>query len=241
MSVTDTSPPVAAPPDPTRWQVSARGLWLALVLGWVAMVVVLLTVGARPSSFNDLERAVAAGQVDEVLVEGGLGPDGRGIATVTVSWRDGLVDDTTQVMEARPRSLGWREGPHEDVTAVLDRSVAEELRAIDPDLEVRQVPFRQDSADVAGWRLPGWTWWLQFGLFIATLATLICSPPPWRATRWAWLWLIGSGPIGLAAYLLLAGPLPFLPAPRPGGRRLTGGWAFLLSFGLAAFAGWQVS
>lgn len=239
MSLIDTSP-VAAPPDLARWQVSARCLWLALVLGWVAMVVVVLTVGARPASFHDLERAVAAGEVDEVWVEGGLGPDGRGFSTVLVSWRDGLVDDTTQVMEARPRSLGWREGPRDDVTAVLERSVADELRAIDPDLKVHQVSVRGDSADLVGWHLPGWTWWLQLGLLIATLATLICSPPPWRATRWAWFWLIGSGPIGLAAYLLLAGPLPFLPVPRPGGPRLTGGWAFLLSFGLAALASWQV-
>jgi hypothetical protein len=237
VSLTDTSPAVA-PPEPARWHVSARCLWLALVLGWVAMVVVALVAGARPATFNDLERAVAAGQVDEVWVEGGLGPSGRGFAVATVSWRYGPIEDTTQVLEARPRSLGWREGPHEDVTAVLDRSVTDELLAIGPDLLVHQAPFREDSVDLAGWRLPGWAVWLQLTLALATLATLICSPPPWRATRWAWFWLMASGPIGLATYLLLAGPLPYLRAPRPGGRRLTGGWAFLLAFGLASLAGW---
>jgi len=238
VSLTDTSPAVA-PPDPTRWHLSARCLWLALVLGWVAMVVVVLTVGARPASFHDLERAVAAGEVHEVWVEGGLGPGGRGYATVRVTWRDGPIEATTQVLEARPRSLGWREGPYEDVTAVLERSVTDELLAIGSDLLVHQAPFRGDSVDMAGWRLPGWAVWLQLGLLVATLATLICSPPPWRATRWAWFWLMGSGPIGLAAYLVLAGPLPYLPAPRPGARRLTGGWAFLLAIVLGGVVGWQ--
>ena len=102
MSLTDTSPAVA-PPDPTRWHLSARCLWLALVLGWVAMVVVVLTVGARPASFHDLERAVAAGEVHEVWVEGGLGPGGRGYATVRVTWRDGPIEATVEIAEYHGR------------------------------------------------------------------------------------------------------------------------------------------
>ena len=51
---------------------------------------------------------------------------------------------------------------------------------------------------------------------------------PERATRWAWFWLQWN-PVGVLAFLLLSGPVPGVPAPRPGARRLTGGWAFLLS------------
>jgi hypothetical protein len=35
--------------------------------------------------------------------------------------------------------------------------------------------------------------------------------------------------VGTMAMLLLSGPTPGLPAPRATARRLTGGWAFVLS------------
>lgn len=55
------------------------------------------------------------------------------------------------------------------------------------------------------------------------------GPAPWRATSWAWIWLIlGGGPLGSIAYLLLGGPLG-LWRPRDVNRRLTGGWAFLIA------------
>ncbi|WP_244929571.1 hypothetical protein [Nocardioides sp. W7] len=235
MTATVAAPvPVEASSGPTPWHVAARCLWLALVLGWVALAAVVPVVGARSTSFDDLERAVAAGEVDEVRVAGGLGPGSQGFATVRVTWRDGLIGDTTQVLEARPRSRAEEAGTRDEVSAVLDRSVADRLEAIDPDVEIQQASFDERSTEMAGWHLPGWVWWPQAALAIATLLSVMGSPPPWRATRWAWFWLVGSGPVGLAAYLLLAGPLPFLPAPRPGRWRLTGGWALLLVIG----SGW---
>ena len=52
---------------------------------------------------------------------------------------------------------------------------------------------------------------------------------PWRATKWAWIWLILlSGPLGSVAYLLLGGPLGLWRA-RDLSRRLTGGWAFRIA------------
>ncbi len=48
-------------------------------------------------------------------------------------------------------------------------------------------------------------------------------------TRWAWAWfMVLGGPLGSVAYLLLGGPLGVV-RPRAGHRRLTGGWAFLIS------------
>ena len=47
--------------------------------------------------------------------------------------------------------------------------------------------------------------------------------------RYALLWLLtGLGPVVLLAYLVLGLPRPGAPL-QPPGRRLTGGWAFLLT------------
>ncbi|MDQ8047311.1 MAG: hypothetical protein REI11_22075, partial [Patulibacter sp.] len=127
----------------------------------------------------------------------------------------------------------------DDVTAVLDRSVAERLRALDPDVVVTQVRTTPSLvADPAGWHLPGWLAWPPLAMMLLTVCSVIGSPLPWRATRWAWFWLVAASPIGLVAYLLLAGPLPLLRerfAVRPG---FTGGWGLILGMGLAALVGW---
>ena len=64
---------------------------------------------------------------------------------------------------------------------------------------------------------------------LATLVLLIAGPQPRWATKWAWFWLLGLGP--MAAVFLLVEPVPvWQSAPayaRPS--RLTGGWAFLLA------------
>jgi len=73
-------------------------------------------------------------------------------------------------------------------------------------------------------RLAGWC---------AALALLLGGAEPLRATRWAWFWLLTVPYVGVPAFLLLSGPTPGLPGPRPGRHRLTGGWAFLLSVLLA--------
>lgn len=64
---------------------------------------------------------------------------------------------------------------------------------------------------------------------LATLILLIAGPQPRWATKWAWFWLLGVGPMSVV--FLLAEPVPVWqqgPAyARP--QRLTGGWAFLLA------------
>ena len=74
-------------------------------------------------------------------------------------------------------------------------------------------------------------------VWLAVLLLIVGGPEPWRATRWAWGWVVLlAGPLGSVAYLLLGGPLALL-RPHAGHRRLTGGWAFLLAWFL--FAGWR--
>lgn len=65
---------------------------------------------------------------------------------------------------------------------------------------------------------------VAFLVALLTLMLLINGPPPW----WAWFWL-GTNPVGAVAFLVLSGPTPGVPAPDNPARRLTGGWAFLLS------------
>ncbi len=72
---------------------------------------------------------------------------------------------------------------------------------------------------------------------LVTLVLLVTGPQPRWATKWAWFWLLGTGP--MSAVFLLVEPVPVwengpLPA-RP--TRLTGGKAFLL----ALVGGWVLS
>lgn len=81
--------------------------------------------------------------------------------------------------------------------------------------------------DVLGWRTSIWLGIAALTLSIAVLSLLITGPEPRHATKWAWFWMFTSslGILAVVAYLAfgLGGK------PRPGERRLTGGWAFLLS------------
>ena len=87
-----------------------------------------------------------------------------------------------------------------------------------------------------GWRVPDPIGIVAFVLHFAGLGLLVTGPQPWRATRWAWFWLL-LPPVGSIAFLLLSGPTPGLPAPKNPRRRLSGGWALLLSLPLSGAVG----
>jgi hypothetical protein len=97
---------------------------------------------------------------------------------------------------------------------------------------LRESQHLSDSS-LLGWRLPNWLGLAAFALVLGGLASLVGGPQPWRATRWAWFWLVLT-PVGSIAFVLFSGPTPLLPTPRDPTRRLTGGWAFLLSIPLGA-------
>lgn len=219
----------AAPTDrpADSWTPALRRVRLALALAWMLLLGLAIVLGERPSTYDDLRAAVASGDVDEVRVGEGLSPGATGYATVDLHWRDGLLRHHAEVIEARPRS----EAPANAAHPVVAGDVADLLVDIEPDLVVDRRASSPPSSDLFGWDLPPlWAGWLVLAVWISTVLALAMSPEPWRATRWAWFWLLLSAPsIGVPAYLLLGGPMPRVPAPGPGARRLTGGWAFLLA------------
>jgi hypothetical protein len=93
------------------------------------------------------------------------------------------------------------------------------------------------SISFMGWYAPAAVVLLALAAWSFVLLLIIGGPEPWRATRWAWGWAwLLTGPFGAFAYLLLAGPLG-AARPRSGHRRVTGGWAFVLTW--MVFAGWR--
>ncbi len=202
-----------------RSRLELQWRWVLLV-GWLAVMVAVVATGTREAGWHDLRDAVTSGDVTSVSTTRGLGPHTRGSTPVEVTWREGIVRYRTEMREARPlrRSAApWVVG---DVEAALT--------ALQPGLTVTHHEWGTSSAQVLGWRVSGWFAWLGVTLGLFTLILLITQSESWRATRWAWFWLIWSVP-GLVAYLLLSGPTGILPPPRDPERRLTGGWAFLLA------------
>lgn len=91
------------------------------------------------------------------------------------------------------------------------------------------VGWLRDELHVSAHAVPGLSLaWSLAGLAgLATLVLLVGGPQPRLATKWAWFWLLGVGPLGVA--FLLLEPVPvWLRDALPARTRLTGGWAFLL-------------
>ena len=198
---------------------------LGLLAVWLLLIVAAVTVGQRETPLSTLEAAVADGHVDSVVVLGEAVPAERGFGTQEVRWRDGLVRRTAQAtVGARPDGgvvgLPWR---GRDLGVLLSRA--------DPDLEVRrsQQAYLMMQGRLLGWQVPVWVALTATAAFLLQFVLLIGVPRTSRATRWAWFWLMSVPVVGTALFLLLSGRKPGLRAPRATRRRLTGGWAFLLS------------
>lgn len=232
--VQETTP---SPAPPVRAVRSTRGwAWVRGVLTalWLVLAGLTVLVGVRDTTYADLEAGLASGRVDRVAVSGGLPAGATGSATATVTWRDGLFRDratlteTTSVREARDSRLSD------------DRYVVGSVRATlaqrFPDATVVRSLKSQSMDGGSVWEvnLPGW---LMIGFavaFLGTLGTITGGPQPWRATRWAWFWVY-TIPGGAVAFLVLSGPSWPLPAPRAAHRRLTGGFAVLLTILVGAW------
>lgn len=200
-----------------RWRLTGAAIGLMALVTAALMV----TLGLRPATYGDLLSDVASSKVTEVQV---IGPDApSGGDTVELRWTvlGGVLDQYAVVQVSG--------SPADDPRATL--------RSIDPDVRLTDGPRADHAFTFMGWGVPWQIAMLGTAAWLGVLLLIVGGPEPWRATRWAWGWVwLLSGPVGSVAYLLLGGPLGLL-RPRPGHRRLTGGWAFLLAWVL--FAGWR--
>ncbi|MGY1854753.1 hypothetical protein [Modestobacter sp. SYSU DS0290] len=226
--------PAPAPTAPARPRARLRDPWTALrvvlAIGWLGLALVVVLTGQRQASLDDLHRAIADGEVAEVQVTAGLEPGTTGTAVRTAVWRSGLLAHHTEVWEVSP----GQQAP--DGTRPTVRDLADDVRSVHPELRVVPLAERWSWSEVFGWRVSSWIGPVFLLGAVAVGLLLVGGPEPARATRWAWFWLAWN-PVGPLAFLVLSGPFPGLPAPRPGRRRLTGGWAFLLSLLLGTALG----
>jgi hypothetical protein len=235
--------PAAVTVAPSR---AAAPPWAGLprAAGWVLLacasllVLAALLLGGRPSTLAHLEADVASGEVQSVQIAGGLA-GARGYAVVEVQWRRGLSGYSAEVIEAQPRRAAPPRAAR-DGAAVVTGDLGTRLTAARPGLQVDRVELGRLSGSFLGWRVPGWVVGAFLVLLLATLLLLVHGPPPRRATRWAWFWLMVLTPVGAMAYLLLAGPTPLVRVPRDPSKRLTGGWAFFLALFLGTGLGTAV-
>jgi len=197
---------------------------LVLLATWLLLLLLVVAVGQRETRLADLEAAVDEGRVDSVVVLGQAVP-ADGFSTQEVRWTDGLVRRTTRV------TVGA--APLAEVEGVTTRSedLGAQLSRADPNLEVRRSQQGQAApyGELFGWQVPTWLALTALVAYLSQLGFLLNGPQTWRATRWAWFWIMtvpGAGPLLM---LLLSGRTPGVPAAGEAGRRLTGGWAFLLS------------
>ncbi|GAA5017342.1 hypothetical protein GCM10023258_03530 [Terrabacter aeriphilus] len=214
----------ACPSRPTG-QGAGRYALLIEALGLVGSVLLL---GSSPATYGDLLDGVSGGGVSEVQVSGAL-PDGStGYATVSLAWTDQNRNRFAQVVQVSDPSVAVPGGSQR--TEVVTRAVADELRALDPSVRVVVTGWPESSTTFAGWRLPSWLPGAALALWVAALVLLANGPQPWWATRWAWFWALFSpaGVVALPLFLLVSGPPPGVPETGHTGRRLTGGWSFLL-------------
>lgn len=212
-----------------------------LIAGWLAVLVGTLLAGERATSWSEVRALVASGEVGEVRVSPELPAGATGYTVVDVSWRQGLVRHSTQVVQVSgPGQRAQAEVAAEQVAGLVGAAPSDILTELQPGLRVTRDQGRPSGGEIAGWQVPTAIALSALLVVLLSAGLVVSGPDPWRATRWAWFWLL-MNPVSLGAFLLLSGPTPGLPAPRDGGRRLTGGWAFLLSMPLAALlhpAGW---
>ena len=225
MATTEAVARTARPTPPAgRWdRVAAWSVLAVLALVCVGGVV----LGEREVPVRDLRAAIAAGDVTEVRMSDD-GDLGIGYGPVTVRWRQhGLAYVTTVTQASDERQARKVQRPRDEVVV---GDVADALTTGGREVEVvgsTPTYYAGTSTTIFGFRAPGWLAIVGLAMVPVTLF-LVGSTEPWRATRWGWAWLVLLTPIGMPLFVLFGG-LTGLWRPRPGSRRLTGGWAFLLA------------
>jgi hypothetical protein len=220
----------------SRWDRRWDRIRCILIVGWLMVLIATPVTGERVASWGDVRARVAAGQIESVRVSGELPPGTTGDGVVSVHWRRGMFRYKADVVQV----LGRGEGPGTRATSdgapVVHAAPSSLLTALQPGLRVSHDQRLPSGSPLLGWQVPNALAGSALLLCLAGLALLVGGPHPWRATRWAWFWLLVS-PVGSLVFVLLSGPTPGIPGPRDPRRRLTGGWAFLLSVPVASLLG----
>lgn len=206
--------------------------WAMLAL-WIFVIAVAVTVGARGSNFGELESALNAGDVTSVMVTPGLPSGAEGSMTQTIYWRSGLLNHYAEVRMVSPDADSTASSG-DDAAVRSGYDIAAQIADEHPAVTITRIAERHSYGEVFGFQVPTWLIWFALAGAGGTLMVLVSGPEPWRATRWAWFWLITTG-IGPPLFLILAGPTPPLRSPRETHRRLTGGWAFLIVLFFGSF------
>ncbi|MEJ5914299.1 hypothetical protein [Pseudokineococcus sp. 1T1Z-3] len=212
-------------PTARRWRRVRLGLLAASLL--LALLVVLL--GVHPSSLERLRADLAAGRTSSVEVLG-EGVDARadrgGWSTQEVRWRSGLVERSAPVTSLPPGTslADVDEAAYVPEGAVaVTGDVADELRALAPDVEVERGPASTTAYSLFDVSVPGWLLVASGMAWLTAVVAVSTAPRTWRMTGWGWGWLVLLVPlVGIPAFCLLSGPTPPLPRARTG-RRLGGG------------------
>lgn len=208
-------------------------LWLrtGLLVAWLIAAPLVVVLGEHESQLSGLEHDLATHSVSTVAVAGeGLSVGETGSTVQTLHWRDGLIRRFAEVRVEVPDP-----DTDGDSVSTVDEPKFSTVQSRDAGAylaEHHQVPVTrtQDPAsfgDMAGWRIPMFLSFFYIFVGLVALILLTTGPPPWRATRWAWFWFSLIPVVGTPAYLLLGGPVPLVPAPRPGRRPVAGGLAFI--------------
>lgn len=212
------------------WQVW-RG---ALLLMLIAVALGTLAFGSHRASFDDLKDQLQHHAISHLRVEGALPAGASGNALVRVKWRAHGVTRFTQIEQASSRSQldqGLSDGSADERTGRVVGDVDSQLRHYDPDV---QITHRKDVTGLSGtvvfgWQIPAALALLTAFVWALTIGSLVNGPEPRLATKWAWGWGLVSPVTLLVIPLYLLTAAPWRGGSRaPSGKRLTGGWAFLL-------------
>lgn len=203
--------------------------WLrwALAALWLFVMVTAVLAGSREADFDTLVSDLNSGRVSSVAVTPGL-PDGAdGSAQQTIFWTGGLLHRHT-VVQVSTDNAPDASALQGNVTRIHGHDAAVELRRDYPGLTVTRASYITSWAEFYGFRVPQWLIWPMLGGAVLTLMVLVSGGEPWRASRWAWFWLLSTA-IGPPLFLFLSGRTWPIPDPRAGHRRLSGGWAFIIA------------
>lgn len=212
------------PPAGRRDRIAAWSLLAVMAVVYVSAVL----LGEREVDVSDLRQAIGDGDVSEVRTSEGLPDDAIGYGGVTIRWREHGIAYVTTVTQASSERQARKARRAAEEVVVGD--VADWLHTFGREVTVTgptSTHYSGIRTTIVGFDAPGWLALVGLGAVCATLL-LVGAREPWRATRWGWAWLVLLTPVGVPLFLLFGGLTGLLP-PRPGTRRLTGGWAFLLA------------